>query len=97
MNRSLKSLWAMMDDDAYGSTMELWFGVADVVYHTGLTVPLDWQYRHSPVCTGTFDNWPDAEIQTLYDIGDVTGDELIYFGQILARYASILQAMGKGY
>lgn len=100
INEHLRALWALGSGvgDEWGHVMNLWFGTADVLYHVGAVVPLDWEYRHSPVCEGaSFDDWPTAEIQTYYDMGDVNADDLVYFGKILARYAMILRAMGKDY
>lgn len=52
--------------DPYGSCMDLWFGIADELYHRGADVPAEWEFTPSPFGIDTdnanrayITNWSD--------------------------------------
>jgi len=91
------------DNDPWGTTMSHMFAIADVIYHDvlypdGENLPAAWQYMHSPVCGGVDTNsWPDAEYSDYLVRGEMTIDQLLYAGNVLNRYASVLTKAGLAY
>lgn len=85
--------------DAWGTTMGFFFATADVLYHeTAEEIPSRWQFRHGQGCQGVDnDSYPDAMILDYLNAGDIEADDLIRFGNVLDRYAGILDAAGKSY
>lgn len=86
-------------DDQWGTVMMWWFGIADVLWHRSAEpIPADWGYGHSPVCDEVDNNqWPDAQIMTMLDSGEIDPDEMLYVGTVLTRYAGWLKLAGQDY
>ena len=87
--------------DAWGDTMGWWFGIADVLWHAEngtIEIPAHWQYRHSPVCREVdLDDWPGSEIAEGHAAGYYSADDLLYAGEVLTRYAALLDKAGLSY
>jgi len=83
--------------DAWGSTLEWWFAVAENLYHAGETVPAGWEFRDGAGHELDLDSYADATIKGYLDLGTVTADDLLMFGTVLTRYASLLKMAGKDY
>ena len=87
-----------MDDigyDPWGTAMQHWFGIANVLTVNVYDVPAHWQYR--PGADETTEEWPDSEYQWLLDEGYVTADDLRRAGNVLARYARACERAGRSY
>jgi hypothetical protein len=78
--------------DAWGWAMTWWFEVADEMTRRGLEVPQEWHYK-----PGLLDFATDAESYEQETLGLADDDALEQFGNILARYARILEHQGKSY
>lgn len=87
------------DGDSWGEAMGTFFAVADVIWHrTAETIPSEWGYRHSPVCDEVDDeSWPHSEIASMHADGDVSDEQLVSAGNVLSRYADLLEAAGQSY
>jgi hypothetical protein len=87
-------------EDAWGTTMEWWFAVAENLYHNGVDLPAEWEYRDSPMhVNGGYEPEGYAEnfiVEALSD-GVIDDDDLMRMGNVLFRYAGILKAAGKDY
>lgn len=82
--------------DAWGSTMEWWFALADVI--TGIDasrIPSEWEYRQSPM-GADIDSYAYQEIIAVVCDG-ATIDDLLHAGEILTRYAAQLKLEGMDY
>lgn len=82
--------------DPWGSTMEWWFALADVISGIDASqIPSEWEYRQSPMGADT-DSWAYQEI--ISEVCDgVTLEDLLHAGAVLTRYASMLKLAGMDY
>jgi len=85
--------------DAWGTTMEWWFAVAENLYHNGMELPAEWEYHDSPMHANGYEPEGYAEefIDEEFDNGTIDGDDLMRFGMVLAKYAAVLKENGKDY
>lgn len=83
--------------DPWGSTMEWWFAIADVITEIDPSqVPSAWEFRQSPFGANT-DSYAYQEIiDTMRDEGAVLED-LLNAGNVLTRYATQLKLAGMDY
>jgi len=81
--------------DPWGSTMIWWFAVADAIYwRFGWEyVPVSWLF--SPSANNESSNDPDA-IETEV-VNEMELEDLLLFGKVLDRYASLLKWKGHLY
>ena len=78
--------------DAWGTCLSWWFATAAELFERpGCLVPHEWRYRPSPM--GAID--PDAYEAPI--VAEAPDEDLIRFGNLLDRYASMLRAAGKDY
>ena len=78
--------------DPWGSCMMAWFECAGQVNKRGLIVPWHWEYR-----PGIGDDGTDPDCYW-YDLFEQTPQNtLLSIGELLSRYASILEFQGKSY
>jgi hypothetical protein len=85
---------AMMTHDSWdpwGWAMLWWFEVADEMTRRGLEIPQDWHYKPG------LDLERDEDSFEQETLGLADDDALEHFGNILARYARILERQGKDY
>lgn len=96
----------MRDDfgsDSWGVVMGWSFGVAEVLYVAGETVPPEMGFHPSPFLDTADpdtapEEYPDEMVwQMLREFGEVTVTELQTAGKCLARYAEWLKADGQAY
>jgi hypothetical protein len=102
--KALRYEYNLVFDDAWGDTIEWWFAIAETLYHRygNTELPREWKFRDSPIHS---DEWPEDDnfdyvIQTIHDLiknDAVDYDDLLTFGNVLFRYARILEAAGKDY
>lgn len=85
--------------DPWGSVLEWLFALAETAYHAGLDIPSEWEFHDSPAHHAEYEpeGYEAERVQEMYECGEVTGDDLITFGQVLNRYADILREAGKDY
>jgi L-ascorbate metabolism protein UlaG (beta-lactamase superfamily) len=93
------------DDDVYGWCMGWWFAIAETLYVTDRdAIPQHWGFRAAP----SLDSDPNADetiresyegdrIMDLGGDGDVTSGDLVYWGNVLGRYARLCDAAGRSY
>lgn len=97
---ALRNLIAMQWDggDAQASVFSPYFGVCTVLYVAGEYVPAEAEFQPSPFLSDNGDlsqvkdEWPDAEIAEMYEAGEVTGDDLVYWARVLSRAADLIPA-----
>lgn len=83
--------------DAWGSTMEWWFAIADVITEIDPSqVPSDWEFRQSPFGSNE-DSFAYQEIVALMVEDGITLDDLVPAGNVLTRYAAQLKLEGMDY
>lgn len=83
--------------DAWGSVMEWWFALADVITDIDATqIPSEWEFRQSPFGADTEAYAYNAILETMRDDG-VTLETLLHAGKVLTRYAAQLKLAGKDY
>lgn len=82
------------DGDAWGETMHWWFVIADEIHFNrdDLSVPSEWQFRPSPM--GPSNEEDDYAVNVVRDASD---EDLVTFGGMMNRLASILKASGRDY
>ena len=84
--------------DPWGEGMMLMFAVCDVLYANGEGVPDEWEFR--PGLGGGAidpDNYLATWMNETYTTRGVTGDDLVHFGNVLARYTRIMDTAGRSY
>lgn len=84
--------------DPWGSALRLTFSLCDVLWENGEWIPGEWEFR--PSLGGSFieDEDRDAvDMNAAYESGEVTGDELRHFGNVLVRYTRIMDTAGRSY
>jgi hypothetical protein len=80
--------------DAYGATMSALFGIADAMWHNGISIPARWEYRHGMGCQ----YGDDDATRAMTEIADSHGWEpVIQAAEILMRYRDLLKANGQDY
>ena len=78
--------------DLYASVMSNWFAVCDYLTDLDEPIPASWQFRRSPFGSDT----DSYEYQNLQEL-EVSADDALRLGNVLARFSSILHAAGKSY
>lgn len=82
--------------DSWGTCMTHWFGIANALEASGLIVPEEWQYR--PGALGPdVESWPNSEYYDDLQSGYHSPEDLIEAGNVLQRWASMLECAGKDY
>lgn len=101
--RAIKFEYSLTDnEDKWGDTLDWLNAVCEVLYHNGHAIPVEWGYRHSPVDDDdSYYTEPQGyETEILRDLyGDGIADEtdIRTFGDVLNRYADILNKAGESY
>lgn len=81
------------DGDHWGHVMHWWFTVADEIYHCrDFPVPAEWEFKPSPL--GPINDPEDYATNVVTEMSD---SDLLRFGQLLHRYASVLKQAGVDY
>lgn len=84
--------------DPWGSGIQLMFAVCDVMFANGVPVPYEWEFKPG---WGQGDIDPDDYLAAWMDdeleAGNVTGEDLIHFGNVLGRYTRIMDTAGRSY
>lgn len=87
--------------DPWGSAMEWWFATAEVLYHNGIDLPIEWAFSDSPMHTDEDYNadvdYATSIVEDLLESGEATSDDLLTFGHVLFRYATVLTTAGRSY
>ena len=90
------------DGDEYGTTVGWHFAIAELLtlleFHDD--IPAAWQFRAAPgldSATWADDSHENGELWALGQDGELTAESLTYWGNVLARYATILRAAGNDY
>lgn len=79
--------------DPYGSAVGMHFTIAFELYHRGCEIPGKWEFR-PPMGSGDIREHEDAFFDSCEG---ATEADLVSFGNVLSRYASILRAQGRSY
>lgn len=79
--------------DPWGSCMSFWFILAAELYLRGADVPERWEYHPSVLMTGHEDS--DDYVTDI--ISEISDESLVHFGNILQRYAHLLERAGHSY
>lgn len=92
--------WSLTGDgDTWADTLEWCHAVADYLWHTDPEmIPESWEFHHGAGCRGRSDYCYNTE--TLWYLNHrcgVTLDDIVHFGNVMVRYASILRAEGRDY
>src|SRR5262249_9201843 len=96
------------DGDTYANVQAWRFAVAELIYHTVNGVPEAWGYKHSDVwpCNYVAEDLTFQWLLVLWDGANKRFNpdrepwhlaELTHYGNVLNRYAAILEAQGKSY
>lgn len=94
--KALKGIWSLLDSGPYEDALELLFATAEVLWHLIDTdVPEWWGVGHGSVCTEVPEIWPISEFADLYEDDNITKEDLLTFGTVMARYLKILTKAGK--
>ena len=73
--------------DAWGSTMNMWFAIADEIYHNReFDVPDNWKFRPSP-----FGPTNEPNDYATVIVEDMTDRALQHLGNVIHRYAGVLK------
>jgi hypothetical protein len=90
------------DEDEYGTTLGWHFAIAELLtlleFHHD--IPAAWQFRAAPgldSSTWAEDSHENSELWELWQTGEISADALIYWGNVLSRYADVLRAAGLDY
>jgi hypothetical protein len=90
--------------DAWGSTLQWHFAICEVLTAAGWDVPAKWEFHQGPISRGESiydvargDEYPDAALAESVIHNDYTPDDLLYAGEVLHRYASVLRRAGVSY
>lgn len=88
-----------MDDykyDPWGTCMMHGFGIADVLNAYEGETPSEWEYR--PAMSGPdTEEWPASEYADGYEDDSTRAERLEYAGNVLSRYARLLEHAGRNY
>lgn len=102
--QELRNLFAMfMDGDKWGDTLNFHFAIAEVLYRRGADIPASWEYRpgaglehdvrvNGPAPTDS----DDCVVAMLWD-SRLSDSALIYWGDVLGHYGTLLRAAGLEY
>lgn len=109
MHKKLRALAQYDPADKWGDAMMLHFAIASVLTAAGDSVPAEWEYRPGlslrgvdsvEVMFGDDDcafGFATGQVARLYMAGDVTADDLVSAGNVLARYIGLLERAGLSY
>lgn len=60
-------------NDPWGSALDWWFAIAENLYHAGVKLPAEWEFRDAPGHAGVdLDDYSDATIKGYLDLGTIT-------------------------
>ncbi len=93
--KEFKKELATMDlgGDPWGTTLECHFMIAHILYDREAAIPKHWGYKPSPIAEKQADTdsyWFDV-------LNDETDENLVHFGNLLARYAQVLKRNDRDY
>ena len=77
--------------DEWGNTMEAWFECAGQMYERGMDIPIEWEYKPSPL--GATEE--DSEFH--YTFLECSNAQLKAIGNLLFRLCAKLKRQGKDY
>ena len=99
MQADIRALFALDFDggDPWGSTMSHWFAVAGTLYRHDGEIPSHWQYRAALGAGEAPDDWPETEYEEMVEESTITLADLTHAGNVLTRYASVLERAGHSY
>lgn len=111
MTNARKTLWNLGIEidrsDAWGATLCAHFDIAHAIEHYGREYPpAEWQYRDAMGCDGLLpsrDANRTGEDETARTVAAAilrhpeTERELVHVGNVLARYARLLERAGRSY
>ena len=86
--------------DVWGSALGMHFAIADTLQLTDNGVPTAWQYRPAALLTEDthYEESSDSgQLLDAYQMGDVSSDDLVYWGNVLSRYADLCKRAGRDY
>lgn len=86
--------------DPWGAAMAAHFALCDVMYHEGLSIPDEWQYRpgliaRHPGVVDMDDGCCDLHDEWL--CGYFDHEAMVYAGNVLHRYEGLLDHLGRSY
>ncbi len=97
MKQSIKDFIREGDTyDAYGNVMGNWFGIATTLQVEGEPIPDEWQYRPG-ACEPSLETFEDEEYHRMLKNGEVTASDLREAGNVLHRWANMLDTAGRSY
>jgi hypothetical protein len=93
------------DDDVYGWCTGWWFPIAEIIYAIDPDLlPTEWRFRPSPSLElyglDHLEDDPDCQTARLLDMlddGEITVDDLLYWGRALTRYGILCRVAGRAY
>lgn len=97
-NKERCDLFSMSYDlgDAWGSVMQHWFAIAEVLHHKDEDIPESWKYKRESKADVLVE-WPDAEYLEMFEAGTITADDLRHDGNLFEQYAAALKGAGLDY
>lgn len=83
--------------DPWGGTMGHLFAISEVLYHSGRYTPQAWGFRHGVLAHESWLEDGDAErdYYAYLDAGELGVAMLLFAGNVLNRYAVLLEANGR--
>ena len=84
------------DGDSWGQCMMFSFAIAGCLYRHG-TVPDEWEFKPGLSEAQPPIEWPDIEIESVYQDDKINLNELTNTGNIFIRYANIFRTQNKDY
>jgi hypothetical protein len=82
------------EGEPFGSCMGWHFAIAHILHH-GEDAPVEWEFRHGDGCSGI--NYEEDMIIYHLIHRDVSAEDMINVGNVLARYRVWLGLAGKDY
>lgn len=85
------------DGDDWGQCMAFRFAIAGTIYRNGGDIPQSWVYQPGVFEAEPPQDWPEVEIEEMFQSGLISMEDLIQAGEVFKRYSDILEAQGKDY
>lgn len=108
MHAEVKWLAKQDPADPWGDALSVQFAICDVLLAADETIPAAWEFQAAAASyADTVDDLADnvdgnvaystEVLAAMYRDREITGDQLRYAGNVLARYADVLKLAGLDY
>ena len=85
-----------LSGDPYGTAMRYWFAIAESLSRAGEDIPDPWEFRPS-LLSGISAESLDIVMWDWFSGGEVTPDDLRFYGNVLRRYVDLCKREGRDY